>query len=404
MKKEDVSKIKLGSPAFTKKWWQDRRPLRLNGCGVGKALDKWQKHCPKNPETILDGGKQTLARNAAWELMQAMTSVKGKCSSAEKHTKAATEAYIAVAEAYRNDIGKKSIKDSQDEAEMKKLFSAMDTVRAKAKKVEQAGEDAVKSLKQYAATASGIQGHAEATLNGTGKYPLKKLGELLEGTKKSQSSKEKSVNKALDALLGEIDTIEKSAKKLISTKNEKVISDFSKEMAFLLKLKQSILDVNSDCTEAIRATERTISQTKTSEAEIKQMLARASVILYENPGNSLKDFGDLCIEAEKNFINPIMAFDADTLTEKKQKDVRDQLHHLRAEMDGMKNLLKTFIKTDKLYRGRLKKHMDMPMVKDFFEPIPTGLKAAASALKDVSAAADKAEAYALKLLALEPVD
>ncbi|MEO0992697.1 MAG: hypothetical protein AAFX62_02705 [Pseudomonadota bacterium] len=73
-------------------------------------------------------------------------------------------------------------------------------------------------------------------------------------------------------------------------------------------------------------------------------------------------------------------------------------------MDGMKNLLKTFIKTDKLYRGRLKKHMDMPMVKDFFEPIPTGLKAAASALKDVSAAADKAEAYAMKLLALEPVD
>ena len=103
MKDTDISAIKLGSAAFTRKWWEDRRSLFAHGSGTGKALDLWQKHCLKKIDQMSTSERVT-AEETCNALRSSLLTAKKKVGSKDKATVKACDAYIGVLDEYANAL------------------------------------------------------------------------------------------------------------------------------------------------------------------------------------------------------------------------------------------------------------------------------------------------------------
>lgn len=402
MKKADISQIKPNSAAFTSKWWKDRRPITVHGCGVAKALDKWQRDCPKDPETIMKEPDQYSARKAAWDLVVAMDKVKKKCGKFAKDTAAAADAYIKIAKAYHERVGLKVLKNTQDDLQMKKLEAEMEAIRKDAKKIASACKTDTAKIEEFARSAIEMQRRANDAIAGKGRIPLDKLESLHKSMDAARNKHMRNVEKTLYPLLGRVGGVEQTAKGLNSTKNEKTIAAFGKEMGYLDDIKQDFLDANGECVDEMAEALRIIKNTQVSLTDIKRMLEQANTILFENPGLSLPDFPDICKDAKKNYIDPIMVRKTDAIDERDQKLLRDQLYNLKVDVAAQKDLIKRFLQTEKTFKRRLAKHMMHSEVKALFAKTPGLLKTAAQSLAGYMKDAQQAEAHALKILDLEP--
>jgi predicted nucleic acid-binding Zn-ribbon protein len=125
MNRKDIAAIKLGSVAFTKKWWQDHRGILAMGSGVGKALDDWQRYCPARPELIDGVAEVEVATETCNRLKAALERAKKKCGKLDKETGLACDAYIAEIDKYMPKLGLGVTEDSDDAAIWKKILVAM---------------------------------------------------------------------------------------------------------------------------------------------------------------------------------------------------------------------------------------------------------------------------------------
>lgn len=137
MDKNDVAAIKLGSAAFTKKWWEDRRGLLAGGCGVGRALADWERYCPVDPDTIEDSALFVVAAETGSRLKGALLKAKKKCGRLDKSTGLACDAYLGEIDAYVRALAK--AEDAFAAAEAKAL--------AKTKEIDEALANAVERLR-----------------------------------------------------------------------------------------------------------------------------------------------------------------------------------------------------------------------------------------------------------------
>lgn len=402
MKKSDLSQIKLGSAAFTSKWWKDRRPIIVHGCGVAKALDRWQRDCPKDPETIMAEPDQYSARKAAWDLIIAMDKAKKKAGRLAKDTAAACDVYTKIAKDYHERVGLKVLKNTQDDLAMKKILAEMDAIRKDGKKIAASCKTDITKIEEFCRSAIEMQSRAKDAIAGKGRIPLDKLGPLHKQIDTARNKHMRNVEKTLYPMLNRVGEIEVQAKKLNSTKNEKTIAQFGKEMSYLDDVKQDFLNANGECVDELGEALNIIKQTQVTLADVKRMLEQANTILYDNPGLSLPDFPDICKDAKKNYIDPIMARKLDAIDDRDQKLLRDQLYNLKVDVASQKDLIKRFMQTEKTFKRRLAKHMMHTDVKALFSKIPGHLKTAASALSGYLKEAQTAEDHALKILELEP--
>ena len=63
MKKKDVASISYKT-AFNKTWWESKRSSKVKGCGVGNALDRWQKNSTSSTSGVRRTGGRVLCQLA----------------------------------------------------------------------------------------------------------------------------------------------------------------------------------------------------------------------------------------------------------------------------------------------------------------------------------------------------
>lgn len=155
VKDSDIASIKLGSAAFTKKWWEDNRSFFARGSGVGKALDLWQKTCKKKIDQMSPDELQT-ATGTCDTLRSALLTAKKKVGGKDKATTKACEAYLKVVDDFANDVSallKKSGGLFAAEEEMAdKLMSFLPLLKetsAKCRELERWFEEKSKLYAQY---------------------------------------------------------------------------------------------------------------------------------------------------------------------------------------------------------------------------------------------------------------
>lgn len=109
MNNSDIASIKLGSAAFTRKWWESHRSIFARGSGTGKALDLWQKHCTKRIDQMSTSDR-LAAEETCNTLRDTLRLAKKKVGTKDKDTAKACDTYIDQIDEFANQLNKASVK------------------------------------------------------------------------------------------------------------------------------------------------------------------------------------------------------------------------------------------------------------------------------------------------------
>ncbi|MEO0624524.1 MAG: hypothetical protein AAFU49_22925 [Pseudomonadota bacterium] len=343
MKKSDIGQIKLGSAAMTKKWWQSKRAIVAQGCGVGKALDAFNTHCKGKPETILDDDGQFKAKKAAWDLVEAAEKARKKCGKLAKDTGAACQKYMDIAGDYHGRIG-------QDQGTNRAIGTEIDkatkTITEMASKMVAVGKAFGVVEKRCALTAKQAK-------SGSKEDVKHHLG-TLDGCRNEWGALAKSTDRELSVFVRVGNEVEALAKKMGGTQHVAELTKFRKLVEQTNRTYEDLLTKKSNADEAIRETEKIVNGTDTDVRKRHDEIETGFERIWANPVGSPEKLNKT-MAGHISTLKKIIEARKKPLTDEQVDTLREQMRKLHGEAIKIEANSTTFVRQVKKLGDDIKK-------------------------------------------------
>lgn len=279
MDRKDLAQIKLGSPAFTSKWWKDKRADATKGSGVAKALDDWQKACPKDPGKMPSPAAAEAASKAAKALIAAMTKAKAK-SAKDKDNAEACGLYVKLATDYLGKISAPAPAAASgavgEDSNWPKVQAQMAKALAAAKATAAKGSKLVESVGMVNKALEKITAMANARVQGKTGRPISELN--------AQLDKIGAALKEPNRFLGQQGALHKLRKEVLSAASKvKVPAAAAAARAFDQEFDR-LMDFENRIEAAIRDTDRELDEAR--------IIVRKSDVTLDAVRGTFADFHD----------------------------------------------------------------------------------------------------------------
>ncbi|MCR8725283.1 hypothetical protein [Frigidibacter sp. ROC022] len=400
MDKKDLAQIKPGSPAFTSKWWKEKRSDATKGSGVLKALDEWQKACPKDPGKLSSPAAADAATKAAKGLVAAMTKAKAK-SGKDKVSADACLLYVKLATAYMGRIpapapvaasgAPAADKDwPKVQAQMTKALAAAKAAATKGGKMVESVGVVNKALEKVTALANarvqGKTGRPIAELNAQ----LDKIGAALKEPNRFLGQ-QGALRKLQQGVLSAASRVKSPA---AAAATKAFDQDFDKLMDFERRLEAAIKDTERELDEA----RNIVNKSDTTLDSVRATFADFQDSVYDHIQTSLHQMpaalNALTVEAVE-----IMKMKGKTLDAKAQEALRDRVDDLGDRLAQLDRIATAHSNDGASMKKVIRGFENEP---DFAKALPKldkDLAAMRSALKNAEKAADAARKVAASLTA-----
>jgi hypothetical protein len=332
MNKSDLAAIKIGGEGFTKKWWQKKRAILANGCGVGKGLDAWAKACPPNPDLIKDEKAVEAARKAANDLKTAVQKAKKKCAKMAKDTAAACAQYEKVIDAYLKDLGKGLTEDSEDDAIWKQILVQMPRAIKGMSDMQKRMTDAAGDLKKLEETIDLVTTRAELR----NKMPLHgvKRGDL-QGAYKALEREfgkiDKFTNTQATTATRIADPVLDLEAKLKTRAHDKDMRVFRKMVVDIGNAEGKLRDALTDSSLRMRKAKDAIANAETTMERAKSQLENRTVMFWESPVGGANTISESIADVTKT-AGEIVSKASANPDERTMRDLSAQMRRLDSEM------------------------------------------------------------------------
>lgn len=273
MDKKDLDAIKLGSPAFTKKWWDAHRGVTMKDSGVGKALEDWVRYCPRDPEVMDDVVELQVAGETCERLKDALTKARQSCGTLAKESKLGCDKYLALVEIYRKKLVAAEADPIADAATWKLIQAAKPKVIEQLKKMEDRIEAAIKEMGGMSETAKYLAERAKARNQMSSTHGGRDdLSQALAELKKGFEGLEKFVNREAPLITRLADPIVDLEAKLKTRKYDKEMRAMREALVRAGRTEGGLRDKYTELSVEIQEAEKLVTKAvKTREQVLKQL-------------------------------------------------------------------------------------------------------------------------------------
>lgn len=272
MDKKHIALIKIGGPAFTKKWWDKHRGVTISDSGVGKALLRWAESCPRDPELIEDGLKIQDALAVCAQLHGALVRAKASCGPLAKESKLACDRYMALVTDYRKRLMSAVSEQNADRTLWQQVSKAIEGAVNELNAVDRRLAEATKyagDLAQYARTLTerakasnkpGAGGRREELVRAA--LELRKQFDKWDDLAKRQLTGLKRLGQPVDDLAAGLRTRE----------HEKALFAFHERLRKTCRDELTLREALATLAGAVQETESTVSHTRKAADDVMKKL------------------------------------------------------------------------------------------------------------------------------------
>lgn len=358
MKKSDIAAIKLGGPAFDRKWWDDRRGILANGCGVGKGLENFSKIYQKDPELISDEGEVLTLKKAIEELRTALEKAKKRTGRLDKDTTAACEAYLDLLDGYEKKLGLGVTEGDEDEAVWKEILVKMPRAIGDMTKMTEQIKKSIKQLEKYDETSQLIKERAEARnklpLSGASRSDLEGA---LEQLQKAIGEIDRFTNREAGGATRLADEVFDLEKKLRSRKYDKDMRAFREMVVEIGQAEGKLRDVLTVSVNLMTSASEAVNKTQKTVDRVKDMLETQSTLFWDSPVGGATELNKTLLDIT-NRSNAIIAADTKTMDEaakrvlsQQMRGIDDERLQIDSNITNMGNIVRTVVTQTKDYTG-----------------------------------------------------
>lgn len=313
MDKKDLDAIKLGGPAFTKKWWDAHKGVLMKDSGVGKLLDTWAGYCPKDPELLEDVVELEAAKATCERLIEALTKAKQSCGPLAKESKLGCERYIVLIEAYRKKLVHAEADPAADAETWKKIIVVMPKVIGLMVKMEERIDAAMKEMDEVAKSAKYLVERAKARNQLTTHGGRDDLAQALEEMKQSFGALDRFVNREATTMTRLADPVLDLEAKLKTRKYDNDMRAM-REMIVKAGRKEGVLrDKYTELSIEIQQAEKLVTKTQKTQAQVLDALENKLVMFWDSPQGATNMAANVADVTKR--LDKILALDIAKLSE-----------------------------------------------------------------------------------------
>jgi hypothetical protein len=317
MDKKDLDAIKLGGPAFTKKWWDAHRGLTMKDSGVGKALDDWVRYCPKDPELLEDVVELQVAHEALERLKDAMTRARQSCGTLAKESKLGCERYLLVIEIYRKKLVAAEADPIADAETWKKIQAAQPKVISLIGQMEDRINAAIKDMGELGETAKYLSERAKARNQMGTPGGRDDLGQALVSLKKGFTDLDSFVNREAPKIVRIADPLVKLEEQFKTRKYDKEMRKMHEALIGAGRLEGKLRDKYTELSIQIQEAEKLVTRTVKSYQQVLDAMEMKLTLFWEGP-QSASNMAASVADVTKR-LNDIIALDVAKLSEEDKR-------------------------------------------------------------------------------------
>jgi predicted RNA-binding protein len=345
MDTKDLDAIKLGGPAFTKKWWDAHKGVTMKDSGVGKALEDWVRYCPKDPEVMEDVVELQVAGDACERLKVALTRAKQSCGSLAKESKLGCDKYLAAVEVYRKKLVAAEADPIADAATWKEIQAAKPKVIALLTKMEERIDAAIKEMAEFSETAKYLAERAKAR-NQSGTHGGRDdLAQALAELKKGFDGLDKFVNREAPQITRLADPIVDLEAKLKTRKYDKEMRAMREAIVRAGRTEGSLRDKYTELSIAIQEADKLVTKAVKSREQVLEGMEKKLIMFWDGPQGATNLAASIADVTKQ--LNQFIALDAAKLSEEdkrklsaKARKVDDERLMIDAGLTNLGNIVR----------------------------------------------------------------
>lgn len=330
MDKKDLDAIKLGGPAFTKKWWDAHRGVTMKDAGVGKALEDWVRYCPRDPEAMDDVVELQVAGEACERLKVALTRARQSCGTLAKESKLGCDKYLALVEVYRRKLVAAEADPIADAQTWKQIQAAQPRVIDQLKRMDGRIDAAIKEMGELSDSARYLGERAKARNAMSSAHGGRDdLGRALAQLKEGFEGLEKFVNREAPLITRLADPVMDLEAKLKTRKYDKEMRAMREALVRAGRREGELRDRYTELSVEIQQAEKLVTQAVKTRQQVMDAFETKVTMFWDGPQGA-SNLAASIADVTKQLVL-IIAQDTDRLSEEDKRKLSQQVRKLDDE-------------------------------------------------------------------------